>query len=120
VVTHNLASLLASYRSDQASLDRAAQLVASLKSAAAPRLLDTRGRLAFREGDYAQALPLLRQALQHAPDSPLLHYRLGMAQLKSSDQAAPRRNLDAAVKSGRAFPGLNDARMTLASIRRSG
>lgn len=120
VATHNLATLLANYRGDRASLERAAQLAASLKDVDDPRVLDTRGWIAFRTGEYAQAVPLLQQALQHTPDSPLLRYRLAMAQLKSGDTAGARRNLEVALKSGRAFPGADEARTTLASIRRSG
>ena len=120
IALHNLATLLSSYRSDPASLERAAQLVAAIGAADDPRVLDTRGWIAFRSGDYAQAVPLLQQALERVPDSPLLHYRLGMAQYKSGDAAGARRNLEVAVKSGRGFPGVDDARATLATLRRSG
>ena len=114
---NNLATLLASYRNDKASLDRATQLVASLTSINDPHVLDTRGWVAFRTGAYAQAVPLLQQALDKYPDSPLLHYRLGMAQLKSGHTIDAQRNLEVAVKSGQKFLGADEARATLDAIK---
>jgi tetratricopeptide (TPR) repeat protein len=113
---NNLATLLASYRGDKASLDRAAQLVASLGGLSDPRVLDTRGWVAFRTGAYEKAVPLLQQALAKLPDSALLHYRLGMAQLKTGDTVSARHNLELALKSGQAFLGAEEARATLASL----
>jgi len=62
------------------------------------------------------AVPLLQQALAQRPDSPILHFRLGMAQFRAGNTADAKRNLDAAVKSGRKFLGEDEARATLHAI----
>jgi Tfp pilus assembly protein PilF len=49
-----------------------------------------------------------------------MRYHLGMAQLKSGDSGAARENLEAAVKSGRAFMGVKEAQAALDQIKTSG
>jgi tetratricopeptide (TPR) repeat protein len=116
----NLAMLLATYRQDQPSLLRAQQLAAQLASRDEPTALDTRGWVAYKTGAYAQAIDLLQRAVDQVPDSPLLRYRLGIAQWKAGDAAGARRNLEVAVKSGEPFVGADEARATLDRIRNSG
>ena len=116
----NLAMLLATYRQDQPSLLRAQQLAAQLASRDEPGALDTRGWVAYKTGAYAQAIDLLQRAVDQVPDSPLLRYRLGLAQWKSGDAAGARRNLEVAVKSGERFVGADEARAALDRIRNSG
>jgi len=112
--------LLATYRQDQPSLLRAQQLAAQLASRDEPGALDTRGWVAYKTGAYAQAIDLLQRAVDQVPDSPLLRYRLGLAQWKSGDAAGARRNLEVAVKSGERFVGADEARAALDRIRNSG
>jgi tetratricopeptide (TPR) repeat protein len=116
----NLAMLLATYRQDQPSLLRAQQLAAQLSSRDEPSALDTRGWVAYKTGAYAQAIDLLQRAVNQVPDSPLLRYRLGLAQWKAGDAAGARRNLEVAVKSGERFVGADEARAALDRIRNSG
>lgn len=79
VVANNLASLLASTRDDQASLDRAWTVARRLNGATVPAFLDTYGWISFRRGDTAGAVPVLETAAQGLPDDPSVAYHLGRA-----------------------------------------
>jgi uncharacterized protein HemY len=120
VAANNLAMLLVTYRSDAPSLERAQQLTEKFTASNEPSLLNTRGWVKFKRGDYQGALGLLAQAVDKSPDSPVMRYHLGMAQLKSGDSGAARENLEAAVKSGRAFMGVKEAQAALDQIKTSG
>ena len=116
---NNLAMLLVSYRSDQASLDRAHQLAGRLDNVSEPAVLNTRGWVKFKRGEFQESLSLLQQAVDKSPESPLLRYHLGMAQLRTGDRAAARQNLEAAISSGRPFHGVKEAQAALDEIKRS-
>ena len=118
--SNNLAMLLASYKSDTASLDRALQLAEKLAGSLEPTFVNTRGWVRYKRGEYQQALPLLQQAVDTAPDSPLMRYHLGMAQLRLGDRDAARRNLEVAVAASSPFAGLDEARSALAEVKRTG
>lgn len=118
-VANNLAMLLVSYRSDQASLDRAQELAAQLASVEEPAILNTRGWVMFKRGEYEGSLPLLQKAVDKAPQSPVMRYHLGMAQLRAGDRLAARENLEAAVAAGKPFSGAKEAQAALDEIKRS-
>lgn len=117
---NNLAMLLVSYRNDKASLDRAAELTARLSNETNPAFLNTRGWVKYKRGELADALPLLQQAVDKAPESPLMRYHLGMAQLRTGDKGSAKRNLAAAVGSGREFHGQQEARAALDQLTQAG
>lgn len=117
---NNLAMLLVNYRNDAASLDRAQQLTEKLSSLREPAYLNTRGWVKFKRGEYQAALGLLAQAVEKSPESPVMRYHLGMAQLRTGDQRAARENLEAAVKTGTAFMGAKEAQAALEEIKRAG
>ena len=117
---NNLAMLLVSYRSDQASLDRAQQLTSRLAHVGEPAILNTRGWVKFKRGEYQESLPLLQEAVDKSPESPLMRYHLAMAQLRTGNRAAARQNLEAVVSSGRTFHGISEAQAALAEIKRAG
>jgi tetratricopeptide (TPR) repeat protein len=79
VVANNLASLLADYRTDKASLDRAQALVAGLRKYPVPQFKDTLGWVSYRQGDYKSAIELLEDAAKGLPNIALVHYHLGMS-----------------------------------------
>ncbi len=89
VAANNLAMLLATYRTDAASLERAEQLSARLAGS------DTAAKV---------------------PQSQELRYHLGMAQLKAGKTAEARKNLAEAIKAGQAFPGIEEAKSALAGL----
>jgi Tfp pilus assembly protein PilF len=114
---NNLAMLLVSYRTDAVSLERAAQLTGKLNHVTEPSILNTRGWVKFKRGELQESLALLQQAVDKSPESPLMRYHLGMAQLKIGDRASAQKNLEAAVHSGRQFHGAKEARTALDQIR---
>lgn len=118
--SNNLAMLLASYKSDSVSLDRALQLAEKLAGSTEPTFVNTRGWVRYKRGEYQEALPLLQQAVDKVPDSPLMRYHLGMAQLRLGDKDAAKRNLEVAVAAGSPFAGLDEARSALAEAKRTG
>lgn len=118
--SNSLAMLLVSLRNDAVSLGRAQRLAAPFESSTDPRYQDTLGWVRFKSGQYSQALTLLRTAAQAAPTSALVRYHLGMAQLRTGDTEAGRRNIQQAIDSGRPFLGVNEARSTLAGLKKVG
>jgi tetratricopeptide (TPR) repeat protein len=117
---NNLAMLLVTYKSDAASLARAQKLSDALASSSMVNVLDTRGWVKFKSGDYHGAESLLQQVVDKVPDAPEFRYHLGMAQLKSGEAQAAERNLETAVDANKPFVGLEDARATLAQLKKSG
>lgn len=117
---NNLAMLLVSYRTDPPSLDRAEQLVGKLNHVTEPSILNTRGWVKFKRGEFQESVSLLQQAVDKSPESPLMRYHLGMAQLKTGDRTSAEKNLEAAVRSGRAFLGAKEAQAALDQIKAAG
>lgn len=113
VAANNLAMLLATYRKDPASLDRAKELSARFANSANPSYLDTYGWVLFKRGDTADSVPVLSRVVAKVPDAALARYHLGMAQSRAGDSTAARDNLARAVNSGARFSGLDDAKATL-------
>ena len=81
VIMNNLASLLADYRNDQASLDRAHSLAVSLTQTDVPQFKDTLGWIEYRQGDFKSAIGLLEEAQKALPNLTLVRYHLGMSYL---------------------------------------
>lgn len=77
VVANNLASLLTTYRDDEASLDRAWTIARRLRNASAPALKDTYGWLLHRRDSSEEALPYLETAAQELPKDAIVQYHLG-------------------------------------------
>ena len=98
VVANNLASLLSSHRSDAASTDRAFTIAHRLRGSNVPAFQDTYGWIAYRRGDYAEALIALEPAAKAMAQDPMVQMHLGLTQaaLKQLDQA--RATLAAALK----------------------
>jgi tetratricopeptide (TPR) repeat protein len=113
VAANNLAMLLATYRKDPASLDRAKQLSAHFADSANPSFLDTYGWVLYKRGEAAASLPVLEKVVAEAPDEPLARFHLGMAQSKTGSATEARENLSRAVNSGTKFSGLDEAKATL-------
>jgi tetratricopeptide (TPR) repeat protein len=118
-IANNLAMLLATYRKDQADLDRARDLSASFATATDPSLLDTNGWVRFKRGDYAEALTVLERALERRPDSAEIRYHAAMAELHAGQRDRARDNLQSALSGSGKFVGADEARATLASLKSS-
>jgi Tfp pilus assembly protein PilF len=78
IVANNLASLLADYRTDQASRDRAYTVALLLVKSQVPQFKDTLGWIYHLRGDDKSALPLLEEAVSELGNVPLVRYHLGM------------------------------------------
>jgi tetratricopeptide (TPR) repeat protein len=115
---NNLAMLLVTYRQDAASLARAQKLSEQLAASSAVNLIDTRGWVKFKSGDFHGAESLLQQAVDKAPTAPEMRYHLAMAQLRSGEQQAAQQNLESALRSNQPFAGIDEARAALAQIRK--
>lgn len=76
-VANNLAGLLATYRDDAESLERAWSTARRLRNAKVPQLQDTYGWILHRRGNSADARSYLEEAAEGLPNDPLVQYRLG-------------------------------------------
>jgi tetratricopeptide (TPR) repeat protein len=117
IAANNLAMLLVTYKADQVSLDRARALTASFDLATDASLLDTAGWVRFKRREYRDAVPLLERAADRAPDSKVIRYHLGMAQLRLGQRERARANLETALSGAGTFAGAEEARSVLASLR---
>ena len=118
IAANNLAMFLVTHRKDQASLDRAVKLSARFAESSNPDFLDTYGWVLYKHGDAMAAVVALRDVLAKAPQSPIVLYHLGMAQFLAGQADAARDSLTRAVKSGKDFPGVDEAKATLDRLAR--
>ena len=89
IIANNLASLLATYRDDDASLDRAYTVARRLRGTTVPAFQDTYGWIAYRRGNYDEALGNLEPAARGLPQDDMVQSHLGLtyAALGRKDQA---------------------------------
>ncbi|MEM7508838.1 MAG: tetratricopeptide repeat protein [Pseudomonadota bacterium] len=78
VIANNLASLLSTYRDDVESLDRAYTVARRLRGSDFAPFQDTYGWIAYRRGDYDEALEHLEPASVGLPEDPLVQFHLAM------------------------------------------
>lgn len=98
VVANNLASLLATYREDDESLERAYVVARRLQGTQVPQFQDTIGWILFRRGDHREALPYLESAADALTSDPMAQYHLGMVQLELGDTTAAKEQLEKALE----------------------
>lgn len=80
LVANNLASLLATYKSDDpAALERAATVSRRLQGTTVPPMMDTYGWILHLNGKSADAIPYLEGAAKALPDDPNVQLHLGLA-----------------------------------------
>jgi cellulose synthase operon protein C len=97
IVANNLASLLAEYRTDKASLERAQSLAAMLRKSPIPQFKDTVGWTTYQQGDYNGALRTLEEAAAALPNRAVVHYHLGMAYLATNQSAKATEQFNTAL-----------------------
>jgi tetratricopeptide (TPR) repeat protein len=78
IAANNLASLLSTYRMDDASLERAYTISRRLRSTELAPFQDTYGWIAYRRGDLDEALEYLEPAARGLPADPIVQFHLGM------------------------------------------
>jgi tetratricopeptide (TPR) repeat protein len=113
----NLALLLATYKSDQSSLERAQQLSAQFASSNDGALLDANGWVMLKSGHLDRALPVLQRAESRDPSSDLIRYHVAMAELQAGERAKGQADLKAALSGSPSFPGVTEARSALAGLQ---
>ncbi len=96
VVANNLASLLASNRSDDASLQRAFTIARRLRGSPIPAFQDTYGWISYRLGNYDAALSNLKPAALGLPKDASVQYHLAMTYAALHDTANALRQFQAA------------------------
>lgn len=114
---NNLAALLLDHRSDDASLKRALELATPFAGSTDPARLDTLGWAHYRNGDFAQAVPLLERAVAAAGEVAPLRYHLGMAYVAAGNTVGARDQLTRATADPKAdYPGRAEAEKALAGL----
>jgi len=112
---NNLAALLADYKGDAASLERAFALSRDFeKDIPHPLFLDTLGWVRFKMGQQEDALRLFKQALAKAPSLPALNYHLGTALYQSGQKEEAKVYFSKALRSTESFQGRQEAEQLLA------
>lgn len=83
-----------------------------------PHVSDTLGWIYYQKGAYLKAVSLLQDSARRLPDHALVRYHLGMAYAKHGDVPAAARELAAALTLDPAFSGAQDAKQTLAALKK--
>ncbi len=118
IVANNLASLITTHRTDEASLDRAFTIARRLRGAEQPAFQDTYGWIAYRRGDFAEAREHLEPAAEGLPNDPLVQYHLGMTYVALEESAKAREALERALElaGDSDLPQFQTARETLGTL----
>lgn len=116
MAANNLAWLLAESGGD---LDLALQLARRAQAQAhdSPEVADTVGWVAYKKGLSDLAVASLAQAVRLAPGRATYRYHLGMACLKANDWSRAKVSLEQALRLQADFPGADEARKVLATLR---
>jgi tetratricopeptide (TPR) repeat protein len=117
LAANNLAMVLTDNKGDPESLKRAFSLAQGFeKQAPHPAFLDTLGWVYVKMGQEGAGVRVLRQVVEKAPDQPVFNYHLGIAYYKIGGFIEARRYLTKALGTGKSFPGVEEARLTLSQI----
>ncbi len=119
IVANNLASLLATVRDDPESLDRAYSVARRLRGAEFPPYQDTYGWIAFRRGNYEEALEHLEPAAEGLPNDPLVQYHLAKTYLALGRDADALTQFEVALTAAgdNPAPEFEEARQEVARLK---
>jgi tetratricopeptide (TPR) repeat protein len=116
-LANNLAMLLVTRRTDEASLERANALIAVLARSDDAAELDTIGWVHYRSGRLAEAEAALTRAVEQLPDAPLLRFHLARVLADAGKRAQAREVLTPALEEP--FSELEAARLLHAELAQS-
>jgi tetratricopeptide (TPR) repeat protein len=116
---NNLAMLLATHKTDQASLDRALDLAMQLKDSDQAVFIDTVGWVHHKRGEYEQAGVYLQQANEMLQGNAEMSFHLGMNYLKLGNKDEARKYLNVAASSDD-FSGREEAQEAIDRIAGQG
>jgi cellulose synthase operon protein C len=98
IAANNYASLVSDYRTDTASLDKAASAAAILRGSPISQFKDTLGWILFLRGQFKESLEILKQSTAELPDMSLTNYHLGKAFLATGEKEAAKLSFEKAAK----------------------
>jgi len=107
------------YSETGGNIDVALTLAETAKSGAPddPSVSDTLGWIYYKKNVYLKAVSLLAESADKMPDNPVVRYHLGMAYYKKGDMPLAKKELGAALRLSKKFPGAAEAEKTLKSIK---
>ncbi len=121
ITANNLASTLATWRSDdQGAVARATAVARRLKDTQVPAFMDTYGWVQHLNGSSAEALPYLEGAAAALANDPMVQIHLGLAQEATGKIDAAREQLQKALDmlpEGQEGASIARAREVLAGLR---
>lgn len=123
MLANNLASLLASYRDDPASLERAFAIARRLRGSDVPYFQDTYGWILHRRGDSEAALRVLEPAAEALPENALVQFHRAEAERAAGRLDAARESYArarAASEAGSPLPPEADISARLAELDAGG
>ncbi|MCB2124948.1 MAG: tetratricopeptide repeat protein [Rhodobacteraceae bacterium] len=123
VIANNLASLLASHRTDPDSLARAEVIARRLRGSDMPPYQDTYGWIAYQRGNYDDAVKELEKAVQGLGEDPQVRFHLAMTYLKLGREAEALKQFNEAlarVEETDSRPFVAAARQEKASLEANG
>lgn len=97
IVANNLASLLLSYRSDEASIDRAIAVGKRLRDTEFPPFQDTYGWLLYNQGQHLEAVRYLEPAAAALNTDPIVQFHLAKTYLALGREAAALEQFEAVL-----------------------
>lgn len=124
VIANNLASLLATWKSnDPAAVTRASTVARRLKDTDQPAFMDTYGWIQHLNGSSQAALPYLEGAAAGLPEDPMVQIHLGLVQDavgKAEDAKAQLQKGLEMLPDGQEGPSITQARETLVRLENPG
>ena len=78
---------------------------------------DTLGWVLYKRGDYQQALPILQESAEKAPDTPEIQFHLGMTAYMMGQTDVAKAALKKAAASDKDFPGKDESKRRLGFAR---
>ena len=77
---------------------------------------DTFGWVLYKRGDYQQALPILQESAEKAPDNPEIQFHLGMTAYMMGQTDLAKVALRKAASAAKDFPGKDESKRRLALL----
>ena len=113
-----LNNLAVIYSDQLGQLDKAYDLAKKARELVpnGPHVADTLGWIAFKKGDYGDALRALQESAAKLPDSPEVQYHVGLAHYMLGQEDPARIALKKAADASAVFPGKDDARKRLSLL----
>ncbi|MEO9576806.1 MAG: tetratricopeptide repeat protein [Tateyamaria sp.] len=119
-IANNLASLLSTFRDDEETLERAAAVARRLRGTEIAAFQDTYGWIAYRQGNFEEALKYMEPAAAGLPENALVQYHLGMTYValeRSKEATAALTRAIEIAGPDTTLPQMQVARETLTTLK---